>query len=56
MTDVAELIEARKVLERELADFAASRADEQDLAEMRKCVEAMEKCADNHLAFMEGRT
>jgi GntR family transcriptional repressor for pyruvate dehydrogenase complex len=51
--DVRELVEARGVLEKELAEFAAERATAEDLAEIAKYLDAMEKAADNPVAFLE---
>jgi GntR family transcriptional repressor for pyruvate dehydrogenase complex len=52
-TDLQELIEARSALERELAELAAERATAEELAEIGKHLEAMEKGASDQAAFLE---
>jgi GntR family transcriptional repressor for pyruvate dehydrogenase complex len=50
---VQELIEARRVLEKGLAALAAERATAEDLAQIGKYQEEMEKAGGNVLAFLE---
>jgi GntR family transcriptional repressor for pyruvate dehydrogenase complex len=51
--DVRELIEARGVLEKELTELAAERASTEDLAEIGKHLDAMEKTVGEPVAFLE---
>jgi GntR family transcriptional repressor for pyruvate dehydrogenase complex len=52
-TDIRELVEARGVLEKELAELAAERANADDLAEIGKHLDAMEKAVGEPVAFLE---
>jgi GntR family transcriptional repressor for pyruvate dehydrogenase complex len=52
-TDIRELVEARGVLEKELAELAAERANADDLAEIGKHLDAMETAVAEPVAFLE---
>ena len=52
-SDIKEMAEARSVLEKELAELAAERATTEDLAEIEKYLDLMEKSVSDPVSFLE---
>lgn len=53
ISDARELVEARKLIEVELAGLAAERATEEDLAKIREMLDLMEASLDDPARFLE---
>jgi len=53
VSDARELVEARKLIEVELAGLAAQRATPEDLAKMGEMLDLMEKSGNDHERFLE---